>query len=432
MFRITAAALTAAILAVSGPATAASGWILSGSPEQPILNVDWCQAKKQQGCAAISVNDVLDEKKITPDSYVTVKVKNFNFVRYDLQVNTKDAKDPDLSAIQAATQAIPLLNIFNSLPDGKPKSGNNKFGIFDEPGDNTRFIEAGKKVEKALGELDASVKNLRNVSGESFLTASDLDELKCFVVAGCTQQTLQSHVDSLNAAMNELVGALTTFPRFVEGNKVLYAEIKGKSDKASQTVEELSRRTKQSIEGRTFHIGSRDLGTKVTVVLSPMSIAATPTPGDIPQSHSYEVQRQWRASYHIGYVMSWLRDDDFQLVSGAGTAGAYDHIRQDSRTDRFAFFITYHLGSSNAGVSLGTDLKDAGTRFYIGGSYLFRIPGSGLLGSLDQRILLNAGVATASLRRGKDDLDIAGQDLFDSVRVEREWRPYVGITFKVY
>ncbi len=427
------------------------------------LNVDWSKAQPEI------------DHRVTSSTYVRACVTNFNFVRYDLSLDLKETQSTTLTVALEALKAIPIVAVAattpasqskgRSLPLAKPeegssapKSSNNPF--LDARAKLLASIEAARRMEGIIEkrvpddkvEQEQISKIVCLLPEKDFSCAPDEfavdmatatphrsaeelhgSDLKEKIVKFSNPASISEAKKNIAVALDETLQRAAEPNDFSDGNVLMYQEAKASADKTTAALSDLERRIKLTQTGKWFNIGAKPFGSNITIALIP--VRATNTAGATveataakPKALSYSVHPALPFVFHVGFTRSWL--DDNKLVSNSyGDTGSYEQVRDVGHTDQFSAFATYapnrwHADVGQFGVALGTDIKDPGTRFYLGGSYL--------PSGMNRRLVITAGVATAIVESGRTPMPDAGPDFYDTIEQKRDFDAFVAISLRAF
>lgn len=185
--------------------------------------------------------------------------------------------------------------------------------------------------------------------------------------------------------------------------------------------------------GQEKVIEKRKAGTLVTITVSPKS-RFDGLDGGKPASIEYFVHSRFGLVYHMGYSYSRLRDFDFEKVRAISGQDLFSQTKNQKDINAFTAFLGFPLKTSDKDggklglfATLGTDIEKPGDRLYGALSVRFA-----------QRVMLNAGYATSTLKEGKSRIveqigdRLGTRELFNAIETRRQWEPFFAVSFTVF
>lgn len=380
------------------------------------IEVDWCGSAPP---ALPRIKTRIDEK-----TRVTVLVRNFNFLYYGLEYKVEETVVETYATLQKLWgQVFRFASIFAALPPGAEERLRTRAA---QPCDTfgACLAEWLWEIRKASIALDSEVQKYANerqglrpeaVTAIHAYATEDIPAVKGRI-RELRERTLNQGPPPVSVAEVDL------FDR-VEAE---HAKLLEKLDAFVLSAELIQ-------NGQLRVIGKKKPGTIVTVTLTPKG-RLEGSPGGEPLPLEYFVHSRFPVTYHMGYAYSRLRDVDFEKVRSLSNQDLFSLVKKEQNTNTFTAFLSYGVRSWPADnpkgglyLTLGTDFEKPGQRLYAGASV-----------RLFERLLLNAGWASATVKEGRDGIvepvgdGLQTRQLFGATVTRRQWGFFFGASFVVF
>ena len=399
---------------------------------QVFVEIDWARAATANTGGSYRIEDV----RISSNTSVAIRVKNFNFLNYTLQYRIEDEVIESYVTLERLWQQIFTL--------GSSGLGSlfldQSFGQDSVPPFEALLVEWRRTLYETEREIDRTLDEFQT---ELSISPEGLEKLKK------EQYELNLRKDDLNVRRKS---ALDAASRTSEMD--LFVNVDKDHDMVFEKIN-LFINTVQLIEaGQLKVIGKKQQGTVVTANL----IVKDKDQADVGGTEEfrsdflleYFSHSTLPLTFHVGYAHSNLTELDFEKVRALDGRELFTQISDPdaSGTDELAAFLSYQVYSwglqNEFGIltTLGTDLTKPGDKLYLGGGLKFRLNIGKTFGLGFNQILLNAGVASDMIQEGRgafveEVVDEAGnllgtRELFNEIKSRREWAFYFSVSVSVF
>ena len=374
-----------------------------------VKKLDWASTSSEK---TIVWNDIKE------DMNVVVKVINFNFIYYDLDV---DISTETIVAYQVLNDvwkqmlSLPSVALIAELR-GITKTREMKAYFLQILEEWREKLEVEQKaLEEAVGSVPSTSTAFNSTQTiEDYLKRLEgntlFDELE-EIRYKAWEATLDFE------SVDEAYKAHLLYDRYLEFHQKLIKKIRAFAHAADLCI-----------NGKTFSVGKNKGGTLVNITLQ--AKAAKPGKrGKDEREIQYFVHSNLPLIFHVGMTVSVLEKLEFEKVEqfiNEVMYGDYYQLVEEGNTDfDLSAFLSYEFYESDdlrwgASVTFGTDLKDPGENFYFGLSGRFR------------KVLITGGVAWNEVVRIDEKDKVPGIDLYRTITQERDAGWFIAFSFTLF
>jgi len=334
--------------------------------------------------------------RITSREPVWIRLRHFNFLRYALSYDVKEEQAQSYSY---------LTRLWSSVLN--PELGSLLVGLSDtQRTPDTPLIEASRVVYQNSQTVQRKIEAALAPHKRPGLTSTELTALS---TATADVKTAVSALETSYAELQKLAESdIEGFKAAFGGSTSRYYKLAVDSyGTAATRADSFVSLAERSLGDDIKKIGTRDAGTRVTVMMS-----ATDPSGekkDFETIH-YFVQSAMPLVAHGGVAVSGIKDVTFQKVSRAVQFSQEDFFQQQGTGDsvtRFSVFLAWQFFTRTKSLdvdakqqpicvllSMGTDLSSPGSRVFVG-------PSAMLFG----RFVVTGGAALGTQSEGAEPLE---------------------------
>ena len=361
--------------------------------------------------------------RITSRDPVWIRIRHFNFLRYQLHVDVQETRAESYAYLTRLWSSILSPNVFD-LFSGLGALGDVEPALAPDP-----FMEAARRVYASAQDVRRRIEAALLPYTRPGLTGEEAARLAA-ATAG-----VRDAVETLRAAHNTLEAMVETdtavFTKAFGASKAYYKLAADTYDEAIGRSDSFLSLADRTIGDEVRRLGTRDAGTRVTVVL--MATDPSGATSDVETIH-YVSQSTMPLVAHGGAAFSGISGVTFEKVKRAAQFSEEDFFARkgdDGGTPGFATFLAWQLlagaGSLDADtkqqpvgllLSVGTDLTAPGRRLYVGPSVM-----------LFGRLVVTAGGAFGRASEGEDPIE---PDVFRLVREHGDTSWFTAVTVRIY
>jgi hypothetical protein len=355
------------------------------------IDDDWLKAQRQP--------------RITEGTALTLKVVGANLLRYALKFETKEKVVDSYVDLEKLWRQVLTL-----VPDSVLRA-------------DSGFVRAIKMWRAALVKHDSETTSFVASFQELTLTCGERDAIRV------QASSVTNRLAQLEMLRREAVDAIEDSADFAVYDGTLAAH-----EATVNRLKTFETRGRAAADGFIRRVTFGVAGRIVTVTIT-MSDLASGSDAGVAEVVEFFVHSLLPVTFHAGYSYSSLDAFEFEQVRAAAGEDLFARINEGKTTSGFTAFLSYRVDGvelpllrSDLFLSLGTDFTDPGKRLFIGATT--RI----------QKLLLSAGIATASVRDADDNdriTDVVSgiggvlgtRELFTRIRTTRQWQPFIALTF---
>ena len=359
------------------------------------VDVDWSAESPE-----IDAEDALRRFRVGPNDTVTIRVRNFNFLSYRLEVNTTTRVDAAYKTLSQLWERIfPVLGLLAKVPVA---------GGFEEP--MFFWKVAIDELKKALEEFDK----------EAYLRP------RAFAPRS-------AELDAIRGAMSGLPDRLATMRDWREKTRALVVT----ADQGAQfaVIDALHKELEAAaavflstahmiVNGQSTFVSTHEVGTVVMVSLRQVREADAATVQ--AASVDFMVLNPRRLLYHIGYEAAMI--DDFTFKQVVSVSGADFYLLDSTSTSAMGLsaYMSAELKAWGPNQryallgTLGTTLEEPGKTVTVGASL-----------RIFARLIATVGFHATNVEEGADPVGDS-PNVFSRVVSSVKAGPVFAVSVKVY
>jgi hypothetical protein len=350
-----------------------------------------------------TLEDSIRRLRINGDDSVSVRVTQFNFLHYSLELTIEERTIESYVLLERLWSPIFKL----AAP----------FEAAGVPPFETAIVT----WRRALAGSDSKLAEfMKTYAGSVALTPAQCETI------GQNQASLGSApMESLEGLRREALDLAET-----SGQLDLYERVLAQHNAVMARLAAFVAAADLVVNGKTFPIGKKKAGTVVSLTLAPVD--ARDARAAEPLETSYFVRSTWPLMLHVGYAASRLKDLEFDRVRSTSGSDLFLSTKDDQSRQSLATFMSYEFwrwGPTNdlgLSATLGTSFQEPAANLFVGGGFRAHrfVLTLGTSGS---------GVKTAEGRVLDGVAGAAGQrELYAAVTTKQRWATFAAVSIRVF
>lgn len=350
--------------------------------------------------------------RITPNMGVSLRLTHFNFLRYEPTFTT------EVKQIQGYAE---LAQLWTQFLTATPASLATSSTLLQR--NQPTFIDAlnawRRGINKATDVLGG------NLAAVPLAVGLSDDDVKKIVEMRDSELKEPKSLEDQRLMVEGLLLAFTSTVEAWYAQELYDAELK-RHDAVIGRINLFIKRAGEVESGRLKQFDSQKQGTIVTT-----SIAVTPFTSSADEAEraareqittvSYYVQSKLPLVFHAGPAYTNIADVDITKVERPAVGDVFQEVTKPKSEADLIIFMTYMLtpiayDTPGLGLTIGTGLKDIGTRIYLGATAKF-----------NERLLLSGGAFSQTTTEG-DVAFSADPKLFTTVKKVKKWGYFVSVS----
>lgn len=409
-------AVTSTTLIAPGEASAQGREVsLTAPPEnardQPvILGLPWNENR-------VNARSYRWTRRVTPDKALSVRIYNFNFIRFTPVVGSTAQEIPQYNMLtslwsQALSVSLPAVNLaapMAAAPAGPPPVAN-------------EFLVAFAQWRASI----TAARDTLKIALDSVPSRVALDSTAVARIA-VLRQNLERNVARMDSARKateaEIVNTLSSNEEAYYAQSIYDTESRIHREISDQ-IGVYTRQAALTEGGQTYTIDRRDAGTIVTTTITVRANTDRPedtkaAAAEVPTVISHVVDSRLPVQFHTGPAYTNINAVSFEKVRAADGTDVFRLIDEPDASADLVAYLSYELASvadqaRGIYLTLGTGLRRPGEQLFVGAT-----------ARLHERLFLTGGGMSRQLREGTQAI---GDDLFTSLRGVTKWGWFAGIS----
>lgn len=402
--RMTCALLVMAMVTIEA-AKGADGVSWKKEERRVTAYINWCAVEALGSCLEEAQGTSPQTPRVDSDTVVTVRVYNFNFLRYDVAYTVDERLIESYAFLAGLWDQI----LGFELPALAPANAEDLTPIDEWWGaiqqGRTMLSTTLSRMPSSIGLKATDIENIREARDQELKFVSTLEGLRSAAFAFATTATAIQRFSIVDQDHKSLVDAIKAF----------------------------SERAERCIAGDQHLVGRKNAGTYITVSIAPVALASDSSPAAIKTvSTEYLVESTAPLIFHSGLTYSSLKDAKFETIRTLGDRDLFAKIRDEDGTESFSVYLSHPFGNMPAEqaqwlATIGTDLSNVGENIYIGVSLRvwsrFLLSAGGVYGLEKQA----EGAVEEEVEPGE-----GARTLYEIVKEDRRWGFFAGFSVKIY
>lgn len=388
------------------------------------LTIDWQNFTKAKKT---------DIPRINSNTYISIRVKNFNFFQYKLQYTIDEKVVESYKKIEKLWAELFGIPGITKIPRA-----------VDKKEDFAYWAKELKKTENKIMEYLADISN--NIAGkEETRIVNDEEKTvkvdKTIIDVKKNREKIESMRDDLiNDKMKLGKLSARVLERQVKTQDDLknYEKVEARHAKVIEKINSFINMANLTLEGDVKNIGKKKSGTYITVIFTAVEKSPSHPEQTKPKMISYFVHSPFPVIFHVGYAYSGLKDIEFKKVRALESADLFSQVKDEKGTDEFVAFLSWepkikmfkNTSKFSLALTLGTDVSSPGEKIYAGASL-----------KLLSRVFLTGGFVSGEVAEAKESNKIVDKivdevtgktntrNLYTTITLRRNWEWFIGISF---
>lgn len=448
-FLTTLAVLIFAPLAIADDNVDKPNWkYFARDGDKVIFLLDWCRRNKKienSNCISTKGYRSLNQSEptIDGDDKVIVKIVGFNFLQYDISLDTSSKKlEIYETLLNIISPLETITNPFNKMQretiqvnyrqGSNTSTKSNNFQTFE-----WRLYKASSALAKTVSSLNGAISiNPKQPGGQTF--ESYEKELQVYVEdLDKSHSDVEKEIDSVfnNSSTIQMP---EYYSKFVAKQKD-YAAFKEAYANFEKLLEYVKNGKELEIKGTSDD--PIELADIVTVVVTPSPNEGHITPQD--QSAMLETEKleylveNSNFVFSVGATLASFQDNKFEVVQALGGRDLFAQVRDSEGVGNLSGFLSYPFDRRWHGT-VGTDIEDPLDNLYLGVSYKFNKSWLFTVGGAWGRVAEGEDAVTDSADTidsedvslfKLDDSDDSSRTLFEAIDEKREWAAFMSLSY---
>lgn len=352
-------------------------------------------------------------KGIQEGDVVRLTIKQFNFLKYELQVEKDERLIEAYAHLNVLWGQILGLGGLRAMAAGELP-----------PSERDEFLEALLAWERAMALLNGTISSNLTRYSESGLTPQQVDAIADAALA-ITEQVQEMTKAEANA-INVAVGSASKVQTDVKFR--LIQEFRAKQSEVAARATAFLQRAEKVAVGVTRIVKGSKAGNIVTITAT--AVQRDGLNEDRAVSLRYFVGSRLPVLLHGGYGQADLSELEFEKVRTADGFEAYDIVKDEGEFGEFMVFLSAPIYTVDERqdfellATLGTGLTDVGEELF-----------AGLSAKVFGRYVLSYGWLSAEVAEGVDPFveeigsELDTRQLFATIDKRRDWGNFWGVSF---